>query len=203
MYVEDMFKVLHKFNKEYQPRMFAYVTRNCSGSDRLFVKHEELGETSSGIFAIERDLKRMSSMFIEKEMLEEERVFDGVHYKTRNLLNWNTVHKIKSVSESEITFSNGWKLEYEHEQDCCEHHYLDFKTSGNELVGESVNLAGELFERVEDYGIRLIVENNFPIPIAGYGYNNGYYSDEIKLKLLDEKGNTVRLFDITECQSIY
>ena len=33
---------------------------------------------------------------------------------------------VVSVTNLEITFSNGWVLSSDHYQDCCENHYLDF-----------------------------------------------------------------------------
>lgn len=35
--------------------------------------------------------------------------------------------KIKQVTEVDITFDNGNRIYFDHEQDCCEHNYADFK----------------------------------------------------------------------------
>lgn len=101
-------------------------------------------------------------------------------------------------------FDNGWKLYSDHEQSCCEHHELD--TSGIE-ISEYEDLEFNLqleepFKRIHGYGIELIANNNFPLRIPGYGYNNGYYSDNLNLILIDENHKIIKNWDITDCQSI-
>lgn len=34
--------------------------------------------------------------------------------------------KIKQVTEVDITFDNGNRIWFDHDQDCCEHNYADF-----------------------------------------------------------------------------
>lgn len=101
-----------------------------------------------------------------------------------------------------LLFEDGTKIYSEHENDCCECHYLDFThTDASDFDGLEFDLEGDkFFERVKDYGIRLLPTNGHPIAIPGYGSNNGYYSHELKLIVL--KGETVREYDISECQDI-
>jgi len=107
--------------------------------------------------------------------------------------------KVIQVTGDFIEFDNGITLTSDHEQDCCEHHYLDF--SGLKLEdfeGLDFDLSGDtFFEKVEDYGIRLLPTNGHPVSVPGYGSNNGYYSSNLGLILSDG-----RKFDITECQVI-
>lgn len=107
--------------------------------------------------------------------------------------------KVKSVTDSGITFENGIELYSDHNQDCCENHYLHFADLKLEdFEGLEFDLSGEsFFERVEDYGIRLIPVNGHPISVPGYGYNNGYYGSNIDLCLSDG-----RTFDVSNCQVI-
>lgn len=107
--------------------------------------------------------------------------------------------KVKTVDKDSITFENGITLTSNHERDCCENHYLDFSNLKLEdFEGLEFDLSGDaFFERVEDYGIRLIPTNGHPVSIPGYGYNNGYYSSNLDLVLSDG-----REFNITECQVI-
>lgn len=107
--------------------------------------------------------------------------------------------KVKTVDKDSITFENGITLTSNHEKDCCENHYLDFSNLKLEDFEElEFDLTGDtFFERVEDYGIRLLPTNGHPISIPGYGYNNGYYSSNLDLVLSDG-----REFNITECQVI-
>src|SRR5579859_4048001 len=107
--------------------------------------------------------------------------------------------KVISVTSSEIKFDNGLELYSEHNQDCCENHYLHFDDlTLSDFDGLEFDLSGdEFFKKVEDYGILLIPIKGHGIGIPGYGYNNGYYSTDLTLVLSDG-----REFDISECQEI-
>lgn len=111
--------------------------------------------------------------------------------------------KIVEIGNEEVIFDDGSTLQSEHQSDCCEHHWLDF--SGLELADVSkldFDLSGDFFERVEDFGIRLLPVNGMPIPVPGYGSNNGYYSSNLHLVLTDANGREVSSFDIGDCQVI-
>lgn len=113
--------------------------------------------------------------------------------------------KIVSISNDIITFDNGMKLYSNHDQDCCEHHYLVMQDLDIEdLKNLEFDLSGDtFFERIESYGIALLPLNGFPVRIAGYGSNNGYYSSNLELVLTKKDGSGVfKEFDITECQEI-
>lgn len=103
--------------------------------------------------------------------------------------------------ENGLLFENGYMLYSEHEQDCCEEHYLHFGDLTLEDFKDLVfNLDGDsFFERVEGYGIRLIPVNGSPVSVPGYSSNNGCYGDELTLILKTDK--ETKSFDITECQS--
>lgn len=58
------------------------------------------------------------------------------------------------------------------------------------------------FERVDGYGIRLLPLNGHPISVAGYGYNNGYYSSHLDLTLINADKKFIKTYNITECQTI-
>jgi len=111
--------------------------------------------------------------------------------------------KVTYVDGDVIRFDNQSELCSEHEQDCCENHYLDFS---NLTVEDFDNLDFDLtspdfFERVDGYGIRLIPVNGHPINIPGYGYNNGYYSSDLTLVMYNS--GVVTKFDISECQEVH
>jgi hypothetical protein len=99
-----------------------------------------------------------------------------------------------------IRFDDGSTLEDFHDSECCEHHYLDFSAiSLEDFDGLEFDLSSEdFFERVPDYGIRLVPTNGHPVSIPGYGYNNGYYSSNLSLILTTPDGK--KTFDISECQ---
>ena len=114
-------------------------------------------------------------------------------------------------NKSKVIFENGYTLYSEHNQDCCEWHYLDFTMLKNYNIGtatgQKINIyeqefdfsKGIPFKKVDGVGILLIDTQGNKYLINGYGYNNGYYSDEIELVLT--KGRLVKYrYDVTECQ---
>ena len=111
--------------------------------------------------------------------------------------------KVTAVTANEILFENGIKLYSDHNQDCCESHYLDLThISISDFKGLEFDLSNDdFFERIEDYGIALKPINRFPVRIPGYGSNNGWYSSNLSLVLTDGKDFT-KIFDIAECQNI-
>ena len=111
-----------------------------------------------------------------------------------------TVVKINK-SENTIFFNNGIKLFSEHEQDCCENHWLSLRDlSLDDFEGLKFDLSNDnFFTRIKDYGIALNPVYGWPVRIPGYGSNNGYYSSDLTLVIADEN-NTIKTYDISECQ---
>ena len=111
--------------------------------------------------------------------------------------------KVKQVTSDEIIFEDGSKLYSHHDQDWCEHHWLDFEhIKLEEFDGLEFDLSGDsFFNRIDDYGIELVPIHGYSVKIPGYGSNNGYYSSELTLVLVDPTGNKKR-FDISDCQVI-
>lgn len=111
--------------------------------------------------------------------------------------------KVIKVTNYEIIFDNGLKLSSDHNQDCCESHYLDLEhIKLNDFEDLEFDLSNDnFFERIENYGIALLPIKGFPVRIPGYGSNNGYYSSNLDLILTDGK-NITKTYDITECQVI-
>src|SRR5690606_23264188 len=113
--------------------------------------------------------------------------------------------KIIKIYDETIEFNDGSKLYSFHDQSCCESHYLD--PSGieldevNDLIFDLDKPLEEIIERVPGYGIRLIPRHGMPLSIPGYGYNNGYYSDNLSLTLSRNNGSNESL-NITDCQVI-
>lgn len=111
--------------------------------------------------------------------------------------------KIKEIKNDIIYFENGYELYSDHDQDCCESHYLDFEhIDESDYKDLEFDLSkDDFFTRIPGYGIQLNALNNFPLRIPGYGSNNGYYSDNLTLILKDNfKEKTT--FDITDCQEV-
>jgi hypothetical protein len=110
--------------------------------------------------------------------------------------------RVVYVDADMLQFDDGSKLYSEHAQDCCETHCLDFSNySVVDFEGLDFDLSSSFFERVDDYGIRLLPINGHTVSVPGYGYNNGYYSANLRLVL--ERPDSFVTFDISDCQTIY
>lgn len=110
---------------------------------------------------------------------------------------------IQILKDKYILFDNGTKLMSEHENNCCESHYLSFNDlTLDDFKGLEFDLSDEsFFTRVPDYGIRLNPIKGLSVNIPGYGFNNGYYSSQLDLVLIDKDGKNTT-FNISECQVI-
>lgn len=106
-------------------------------------------------------------------------------------------------NDEKIIFDNGYTLNSYHEQDCCEHHWLDLvHITVEDFAGLEFDLTDEnFFTRIPEFGIELTPINGWGVRIPGYGSNNGYYSSNLILVLTDDKGSTSE-FDISDCQEI-
>ena len=104
--------------------------------------------------------------------------------------------------QHKLVFDDGSVLYSDHEPDCCESHFLSLKDlSLKDFEDLSFDLTSDdFFERVDGFGIRLKPTNGHPVSIPGYGFNNGYYSQDLTLILDTKEGQ--RMFDITECQNV-
>lgn len=111
--------------------------------------------------------------------------------------------KVVKTDSDSLEFENGMQLYSNHDQECCENHYLslsdltldDFKELEFDLSND------DFFERIEDYGIALKPKNGHLVRIPGYGSNNGYYSSNLHLIITNTTGQGVfKQYDIRECQ---
>jgi hypothetical protein len=102
-----------------------------------------------------------------------------------------------------IEFSNGLKLYSNHEQDCCENHYLSLSDLAmSDFEGFEFDLTtDDFFERIDGFGIALKPTNGHPVRIPGYGSNNGYYSSQLDL-ILTNGGDFTKTYNISNCQVI-
>jgi hypothetical protein len=111
--------------------------------------------------------------------------------------------KVIKVSSDSLEFDNGMILSSDHEQNCCESHFLSLKDlTLDDFKGLKFDLSNDdFFERIENYGIALKPKNGHPVRIPGYGYNNGYYSDNLALTISNTNGIDIfKKYDITNCQ---
>lgn len=110
--------------------------------------------------------------------------------------------KVVQIGDEELIFDDGSKLYSYHEQECGESHYLSFDDLElRDFEGLQFDLTNDnFFNRIPGYGIELIPINGCPVKIPGYGYQNGYYCDDIDLVVKIGKTGEIKSYDITECQ---
>lgn len=111
--------------------------------------------------------------------------------------------KVIKINQDSIDFSDEVNLTSDHSCDCCESHELYFKDlTLEEFNGLEFDLTNDnFFKRIDGYGIELVPISGMSVRIAGHGYNNGYYSNQLDL-LISQNGKQIKKFNITECQEI-
>lgn len=87
--------------------------------------------------------------------------------------------KIKTVTESALTFDNGEMITFDHCTDCCEWNYADFAQVDD--VAKATEFNSPLcFEKVDETGFRFGNPGKmFFIPC--YSSQNGYYSNDLQI----------------------
>ncbi|MBO9592759.1 MAG: hypothetical protein J7599_07595 [Niabella sp.] len=110
--------------------------------------------------------------------------------------------KVVKVDQESIQFENGIQLFSEHDQDCCEHHYLSFgDITLDDFEGLEFDLSkDDFFSKIDGYGIELMPIQGRSVRVPGYGSNNGYYSSNLSLVIAGPGFR--KIFDITECQEV-
>ena len=122
--------------------------------------------------------------------------------------------KIKEIREEMVIFDDGSRLFSDHLQDCCEWHYLDFNMLKDYNIspktGKPIDIYQQEFDfsnsvpfkRVKGMGIILYDKEENGYLINGYGYNNGYYGDNIDLVYEDKNKKVLYKYNVTECQRV-
>jgi len=102
--------------------------------------------------------------------------------------------KIKSISSENIVFDNGDKITFDHEQDCCEFNYADFKQI-EPLALKTDFTEPIIFERANS-GFRFGNKNKmFFVPC--YSDQNGYYTTELNIYY-----NGAKVLDGIDCEEL-
>lgn len=113
-----------------------------------------------------------------------------------------------SGSEDEMTIA-GVKFTAEHEQDCCERVYADFEPSlaYKSQVEEFDKISKIEIKSVENTGFIIFVyeagsfyNGRIGILVNCYNQQNGYYSSDLTLKIID--GDTTTKIDIEKYDNI-
>ena len=90
--------------------------------------------------------------------------------------------KIKNITEEAIIFTDGTEITFDHEQDCCEYNYADFRQLDDIARSTDFNTKLLQFEKV-DYGFRFGNKPNKMFFVPCYSEQNGYYTDELDIYL--------------------
>lgn len=110
--------------------------------------------------------------------------------------------KIKEFKEESIIFDNDYKLEYYHEQDCCESVYAEFEIlkdyNVSLVTGKNIDIKEidfeesltKLVEGVKEVGFNMVSKIGEKFFVPCYNSQNGYYSGDLELILYKE--NNVR-----------
>lgn len=87
--------------------------------------------------------------------------------------------RIVDINDDYIEFDNGKKITYNHDRDCCEQNYADFKQL--DTIGRIYNFDEDLrFEEVNEFGFRF-GDSKAMFFIPCYSEQNGYYSTDIEI----------------------
>lgn len=91
------------------------------------------------------------------------------------------------------------RLEHVHDQDCCEEVYADWSQLEDQVGIEDAEFGLEPeVETVEGSGFRLKDLSGTTFFVPCYNIQNGYYSDELSLELLDKDGDELWSKDLSD-----
>lgn len=93
------------------------------------------------------------------------------------IINW--------ITDEEIHFTNGKSITCDHEQDCCEANYADFKQV-EDLALEYEFTEPLTFEEVEGYGFRFGNHEKM-VSVPCYSEQNGYYDNTVDIYYDDKQ----------------
>lgn len=98
-----------------------------------------------------------------------------------------TTIRITKVDDEQILFSDGSRITFDHEQDCCEHNYADFQQLDD--LARSYEFQRPLYFEPAEGGFRFgDSRRKFYVPC--YSEQNGYYTTEVDIYYThSDKGN--------------
>lgn len=99
--------------------------------------------------------------------------------------------KLIKINENSLEFDDGTIIEDNHDQDCCEHVYADWKQL-NDTDIMSKDFAEIKIEGVKDSGFRL---NGYFVPC--YNSQNGYYGSNLEL-IITNPSKDKKIMDISD-----
>ncbi len=101
---------------------------------------------------------------------------------------------ITELTDEKVTFDDGTTVEYEHEQDCCEHVYAKFENLRDSPLMYAYNTVNTVeIEKVPSVGFKIC---GYFVPC--YNQQNGYYSGNLTI-LVTKPNGEVEKIDISDC----
>lgn len=88
--------------------------------------------------------------------------------------------KIEYITNERIVFDNGSYITYEHDPDCCELNYADFRSIDSHAWGYNFD-DNLIFESYSGYGFGFGDNANMMFRIPCYSCQNGYYSNDLDI----------------------
>ena len=98
---------------------------------------------------------------------------------------------ITKIDYNGLTLSDGTRILHEHEQDCCENVYADWKAGFEDVDLSTFDVSEIDIENVENSGFRL---NGQFVPC--YDEQNGYYSSDLRIEVVSQVGNILRSVNV-------
>lgn len=192
---EVIFPGTHKFYKEFFVPIYRFKNT---------ITNDQMNELEKQINEIQKESKKYvnTKYTLEEKILGEVVIkffyndkeiikFNGIdsmelpgnYIHSDNAINYDKSKsfKINQITEDYIEFSNGKKLTFNHEQDCCEINYADF-TQIDDIALDTIFYENEfVFEVVENCGIRFGNRGGNMVFVPCYSDQNGYYSTSLDI----------------------
>lgn len=109
--------------------------------------------------------------------------------------------KIVSITSEGLRFNNGFSLKDYHYQDCCEQVYADWESLKDQSLIFKVKFDNSIIEKckvVPDSGINIYSTCGKRFFIPCYNIQNGWYSNDLSIKLYNKDKKIVDEKDITD-----
>ncbi len=87
---------------------------------------------------------------------------------------------ITTINNEEIIFSDGSRISYDHDHDCCEDNYADFEQLDDIARGTDFNTNDMVFKKA-DCGFMFGNEPTKMFFVPCYSEQNGYYTTDVDI----------------------
>ena len=88
--------------------------------------------------------------------------------------------KIIKITDDEIIFDNDMTISQDHDQDCCEEVYADFKQLHDTFI-MTERFNNGVFVSPHKFGFVIYGDSEYSYYVPCYNIQNGYYSDDLTI----------------------